>query len=962
MTSMHTRPLNATNSPPQSIQALWDCVVLPDEWTEGAPIKSPGQQDKILQQRLEHARDELQAVSFNEDLKKALDHLLRFGLVPVTSEGSTPSIQVEIGLRIVHLIEEGGVQLSIGPAQCQVPRTNFLVWVAAVFFNVDIILFSSTHHLQVYNSFGQPSCTIGLFWARDSFGGVSTLSVLTCTKTTPRSTIATPNATPPRITPAAVFREQARQSKRSVLDHSKDTDALIFGCLHKVQELTRTSITALVKTRTWKTKDRAREELQKEAYEEILRRELIKKTLPNGILDRSAMFIYGPSGTITTSMKAQIQPVRSVERLRLWHSILESMLYTIWAAEWGQTRDGAIVIAQRGPREPNEDYLRIWHRLNGGSSPDPQVDDTLAQHLHDSSTLADEEEKDASQLRTCTAKFNNIIRKEHVATRNNELILDEIQKAQLEMIPVISDAFTVAHMTAIVVAAGGAYRSDEERPLKDQFQLSTIVPESFRGEAFKSSLNVAAITKSLQDSIEENASLPKALQDERFNILSSHYIKKTLTHARSDTTSTSVPGKADSTPLWTAIAEQVKTAGYSFRPAPKGLSHTAALHIQQAAVSVSNIWTQAHYKKSFKYTVLNALRLLLAPSRYRRYEQRRIAEAAKKEKQDLATSDSGQVTMSRSRWTELVKERFNELARAVRKSSSDETAAPRIAAILASLASLQQVEPLRCYKPPIASIHVRQQEALANAEIVDPSVELEEEMEDDDEDPQPGADPEEDEQDADETHDARPPSQDNDEDHERDDETEFTEPTQESSARQINRLFVVANTLAHSPYIERDVTKTYVRKNLLKKMEATDRELAAVKRIVNALRRFTPKRVPTENGHRDPTPHVVLFAPMVLIAQSFLSAVGLQRFQRRVSPRLAVGSTPALHLSATVVYEVLANSSPNKFDVVGPSGGLITSAGDAAMPRNHESVLSGFFDMDAIKQLCRNHNIEFGNK
>ncbi|KAF9942636.1 hypothetical protein BGZ70_006104, partial [Mortierella alpina] len=253
-----------------------------------------------------------------------------------------------------------------------------------------------------------------------------------------------------------------------------------------------------------------------------------------------------------------------------------------------------------------------------------------------------------------------------------------------------------------------------------------------------------------------------------------------------------------------------------------------------------------------------------------------------------------------------------------------------------------------------------QQEAIANAEAADLSVELEEEM-DDDEDPQPCADPEEEEQDADETHDARPPSQDNDEDHEPDDETEFTEPTQDSSARQINRLFVVANTLAHSPYIERDVTKAYVRKNLLKKMEATDRELAAVKRIVNALRHFTPKRVPTENGHRDPTPHVVLFAPMVLIAQSFLSAVGLQRFQRRVSPRLAVGSTPALQLSATVVYEVLANSGPNKFDVVGPSGGLITSASDAAMPGNHESVLSGFFDMDAIKQLCRDHNIEFGN-
>ena len=488
------------------------------------------------------------------------------------------------------------------------------------------------------------------------------------------------------------------------------------------------------------------------------------------------------------------------------------------------------------------------------------------------------------------------------------------------------------------------------------------MPKSFQRQGFQDALNVAAITKDLQNSIEQNASRSRALQDERFRILSSHYIQKTLTRVRSETTSTSAPDKVDSTPLWTAIAEQVATSGYPFQPTPTGLSNTAQLHVKQAAVSVNNHWSLANYKKSFKYTALNALRLLLAPNRFRRYEQRRVEEAIKKENRDLVRSDSAQGTMSRSRWTELIKERCNELARVVRKSSSEETAASRIAAILASLASLKQVEPPRSSKPPITTIHIRQQEAQANAQAAELNVALEDEIEDDDEDPQPDADPEEEEQEAEEMHDARPPSQDNDEDHDPDDDTEFTLPTQDSSARQINRLFVVANTLAHSPYIERDVTKGYFRKNLLKKMEATDRELAAVKQIVNALRPFTPKRVPTEKGHRDPTPHVVLFAPMILIAQSFLSAVGLHRFQRRLSPRLAVGSTPALQLSATVVYEALASSSPSKFDVVGPSGSLITSAADASMPKNQESVLSGFFDMDLIKQLCHDHNIEFGNK
>ncbi|KAF9971251.1 hypothetical protein BGZ75_001951, partial [Mortierella antarctica] len=101
---------------------------------------------------------------------------------------------------------------------------------------------------------------------------------------------------------------------------------------------------------------------------------------------------------------------------------------------------------------------------------------------------------------------------------------------------------------------------------------------------------------------------------------------------------------------------------------------------------------------------------------------------------------------------------------------------------------------------------------------------------------------------------------------------------------------------------------------------------------------------------------------MVLIPRHSCQRFCLHRFQRRFSPRLAVGSIPALLLSPTVVYEALANSNPNKFDVVSPSGGLITSASDASMPRHHESVLSGFFNMDLIKQLCRYHNMEFGNK
>ncbi|KAF9935938.1 hypothetical protein BGZ70_006839, partial [Mortierella alpina] len=127
----------------------------------------------------------------------------------------------------------------------------------------------------------------------------------------------------------------------------------------KAQELVKTHITVLIKTRTWKTaNDRSREKMQRDAYDDILSRELSKKTLPNGIVDRSAAFIHGASAVITATMKKSIQPRPSGERLRLWHEILQSMLHTIWTAEWGPSRDGAIAIARPATPEPKEAFMR----------------------------------------------------------------------------------------------------------------------------------------------------------------------------------------------------------------------------------------------------------------------------------------------------------------------------------------------------------------------------------------------------------------------------------------------------------------------------------------------------------------------------------------------------------------------------------------------------------------------------
>jgi len=184
----------------------------------------------------------------------------------------------------------------------------------------------------------------------------------------------------------------------------------------------------------------------------------------------------------------------------------------------------------------------------------------------------------------------------------------------------------------------------------------------------------------------------------------------------------------------------------------------------------------------------------------------------------------------------------------------------------------------------------------------------------------------------------------------------------ESSGSQIKRLFTVVNTLVHSPHISGRVSKGQVQRALLKNMDCTDQELVAARDIVNTLFPFTPKRVPSDDGYRNPTPHVVLFAPMVTIAQAFLHEVRLHRFQRRLSPQVSVGSASALQLSSNALYEILGSSSEKQFDITGPSGQVIRAAPDAAMPANKEAVMASFFDLNRMQSICFDHNLVFANR
>lgn len=496
---------------------------------------------------------------------------------------------------------------------------------------------------------------------------------------------------------------------------------------------------------------------------------------------------------------------------------------------------------------------------------------------------------------------------------------------------------------------------------------------------------VAPVTKAVRESIESNAR-SRVAKDDRFKLLDHEFLKRAYTQVSRATTD---PGRltiTDDTPLWSSIAREVALSNYNFLPTPDGLSHTIQTHIQQAAKSVTAHWSKDLYKKSFKYTVLNALRLRLAPTRFQRYEQRRKAKpdanaGATNEATTEAEAEEIPRTLSVHQWTCLIKERFDEMACIVRKHKSDQSAEPRIQGVLTSLERLK-TRPQGNDWPPklIKDIAHRQQEAIAESAARDRVDEMaqppqlafetsskqcmEDQLDNDEIDDDGGLYLDEEEvQDAAQAFDQQFEEQidDDDTDESGDDDPDEGQAI-ESSGAQIHRLFTVVNILVHSPHINYHVNKSYVRKALLKNMKCTDLELTVARDLVNALLPFTPKRVPTDKGHQDPSPHVVLYAPMVLIAQAFLQAVGLHRFQRRLSPQVSVGSTSAIQLSSGVLYEILGSRSPNQFDITTPSGRLISNVLDAANPANQLGLFGAFFDMDRVQKICLEHNVMFTNR
>ncbi|KAK3810741.1 MAG: hypothetical protein J3Q66DRAFT_404142 [Benniella sp.] len=175
-----------------------------------------------------------------------------------------------------------GISFQTDAREVNIPRSDFVFWVATVHFQANIFVFSSRNHPQVYSPLGPLGPTdsrIGIFWALDSFSGTSNIFPLVCTKTLPRPQ-PPPVAvdTPEAEHPPAIFREETRERTRTRHDLTYNLDPFKTACLSKVQELVTVATEKLVSMTSWsKPKRKNRAQQQHDSYESLYQAELGKK-------------------------------------------------------------------------------------------------------------------------------------------------------------------------------------------------------------------------------------------------------------------------------------------------------------------------------------------------------------------------------------------------------------------------------------------------------------------------------------------------------------------------------------------------------------------------------------------------------------------------------------------------------------------------------------------------------------
>ena len=156
---------------------------MPRQWSQ-PQVRGPVQpSDDEYAERIERAARGLQSTTFDDKLRQVHESLLAYGLVPsVDTSAPASSIQVQAAKKIVKLVQIGGVQYQTGDGPITVRRPELVLFTAAHFFRVEIILFSSRKQVHRYRPLEEPRFSIAILLAKDRFASMSDLLVLVRSK------------------------------------------------------------------------------------------------------------------------------------------------------------------------------------------------------------------------------------------------------------------------------------------------------------------------------------------------------------------------------------------------------------------------------------------------------------------------------------------------------------------------------------------------------------------------------------------------------------------------------------------------------------------------------------------------------------------------------------------------------------------------------------------------------------
>ncbi|KAG0247285.1 hypothetical protein DFQ27_002289, partial [Actinomortierella ambigua] len=99
--------------------------------------------------------------------------------------------------------------------------------------------------------------------------------------------------------------------------------------------------------------------------------------------------------------------------------------------------------------------------------------------------------------------------------QHRDVVRRKIEDAQASVTRVMSEMHILVHMVTLAIAAGAAYTAIDGPKPTIGFDLGALIPEKFQPEEFQPTLDVAPISKALQESIENMVKGPRHKQDER---------------------------------------------------------------------------------------------------------------------------------------------------------------------------------------------------------------------------------------------------------------------------------------------------------------------------------------------------------------------------------------------------------------------------------------------------------------